>query len=158
MTYSIYDPLYYPEGVPNPDVPAVHLYPTYAEGPDYSRPMWTFPQQRQPLEVVERNGVAGLGCAGGCGRRGVAGPDAGGTLFGFGIGTLLTVAPTVGAAIGALGAWVATETSTDKKIVAGAVAGGLIGGMTIFMLGLVAMGGGGIAGALAAQRPPADEA
>jgi hypothetical protein len=50
--HSMYNAAEYPQGVPNPDVPDVSLYPTYEHGPDYTRAVFGEPFVRQPFNVM----------------------------------------------------------------------------------------------------------
>jgi hypothetical protein len=51
-----YDPLTYPEGVPNPYTATIEPYPSYMYGNDYTRPQFAMPFVSQPHNVL-----AGLG-------------------------------------------------------------------------------------------------
>lgn len=48
-----------PEGVPSPYHGAVHPYPSYEHGPDYTRPVFDMPFVRQPYNVL--SGLGGEG-------------------------------------------------------------------------------------------------
>lgn len=48
-----YNPSEYPQGVPSPYVPRVHPYPSYAQGPDYTRPVFDMPFVPRPFNVME---------------------------------------------------------------------------------------------------------
>jgi hypothetical protein len=51
----MYDPATTPQGVPSPFMPAVHPYPSYEHGPDYTRPVFDMPFVQRPYNVM--NGV-----------------------------------------------------------------------------------------------------
>lgn len=48
----MYNAAEYPQGVPNPDVPDVSLYPTYEHGPDYTRAVFGHPWVERPFNVL----------------------------------------------------------------------------------------------------------
>lgn len=52
----MYQPNSNPQGVPNPWEPAVHPYPSYEHGPDYTRPVFSMPFVNRPYNV---RGVSG---------------------------------------------------------------------------------------------------
>lgn len=56
---SIYNAAEYPEGVLNPYTPAVHPYPSFQHGPDYTRPYFGMPYVRQPFNVLSGLGEKG---------------------------------------------------------------------------------------------------
>lgn len=47
-----YDPLTYPDGVPNPYVATVEPYPSYVHGADYTRPQFAMPYVSAPHNVL----------------------------------------------------------------------------------------------------------
>lgn len=55
---SIYNAAEYPEGVPNPYTPAVHPYPSFQHGADYTRPVFGMPWVPQPFNVLSGVGQA----------------------------------------------------------------------------------------------------
>lgn len=57
MQYVMTRPM--PDGVPSPYRDQVHLYPTYMHGPDYSRPVFTYPYVLRPLDKLEGDGPLG---------------------------------------------------------------------------------------------------
>lgn len=46
-----------PEGVPNPYVPQIELYPSYVHGADYTRPVFSMPFYRNPYNVLNGLGA-----------------------------------------------------------------------------------------------------
>ncbi len=48
----MYQATAYPEGVPNPYRGAVHPYPSYEHGPDYTRPVFEMPYEPRPHNVL----------------------------------------------------------------------------------------------------------
>lgn len=55
MQYVMTKP--YADGVPTPYRDQVHLYPTTVHGPDYSRPVFTFPYVLTPLQAHAMEGL-----------------------------------------------------------------------------------------------------
>lgn len=49
---SIYNAAEYPQGVPNPYTPAVHPFPSFQHGADYTRPVFGMPWVPQPFNVL----------------------------------------------------------------------------------------------------------
>lgn len=54
----MYQPLTTPQGVPSPYHGAVHPYPSYEHGPDYTRPVFDMPFMQAPYNVL--NGLGQL--------------------------------------------------------------------------------------------------
>lgn len=48
-----YDPLRFPQGVPNPYGVRRHPYPSYEHGADYTRPVFAMPFMLNPFNVLE---------------------------------------------------------------------------------------------------------
>ncbi len=118
---SIYDGPYV-EGVPNPYVPQIEIYPSYEHGADYTRPVFSMPFLRNPYNVI-----SGLGADEGASYLGDKGWDR----------TVDEVAIMKGSVLGcvalaAVGGFIGGVASPAKRnagtgILLGAIAGALTG-------------------------------